>query len=142
MKIELRKEVGPECGYKPQILACDGTHIGVSMKHMKLENPITKNDMPTQLSSQHQCLQRTMIGENEPRVHLHYFCNKFHGKLKQKDLLTQQQEEVYKKELLAAINTKADICNFVTMFLDKQVPAEMLKEIAKLLHILSGDACM
>ena len=46
MRIDLRKEVDPECGYKPQILACDGTHIGVSMKHMKIENPITKNDVP------------------------------------------------------------------------------------------------
>ena len=89
MRIDVRKEVDPECGYKPQILACDGTHIGVSMKHMKLENPITKNDVPMQLSSQHQSLQRTMIGENEPRVHLHYFCNKFLGKLKQKYFLTQ-----------------------------------------------------
>ena len=80
-------------------------------------------------------VQRTMIGEKEPRAHLHYFCNKFLGKLKQKHFLTQQQEEVCKRELLAAINTKADICNFVTMFLDKQVPAEMLKEMTKLLHI-------
>ena len=116
--------------------------MGVSMKHMNLENPITKYDVPTQLSSQHQSLQRTMIGEKEPRAHLCYFCNKFFGKLKQKDFLTRQQEEVCKRELLAAINTKADICNFVTMFLDKQVPAEMLKEMAKLLHMLSGDACM
>ena len=74
-----------------------------------------------QLSSQHQRLQRTMICEKEPRAHLCYFCNNFLGKLKQKDFLTQQQE------LLAAINTKADICNFVTMFLHKQVPDEMLK---------------
>ena len=28
------------------------------------------------------------------------------------------------------------------MFLDKQVPDEMPKEMAKLLHMLSGDACM
>ena len=55
---------------------------------------------------------------------------------------TQQQEEVCKRELLDAINTKGDICNFVTMFLHKQVPDEMLKEMAKLLHMLSGDACM
>ena len=83
-----------------------------------------------------------MIGEKEPRAHLRYFCNKLLGKLKQKDLLTQQQEEVCKRQILAAINTKADICNFVTMFLDKQVPNEMLKEMAKLLHMLSHDACM
>ena len=94
MKIDFRKEVDPECSYKPQILACDGTHTGVSIRHMKLENPITKNDVPTQLSAEHQCLQRTMIAQKEPRAHLRYFCNKFLGKLKQKDFLTQQEEEV------------------------------------------------
>ena len=30
----------------------------------------------------------------------------------------------------------------MTLFLDRQVPDEMLKEMAKLLHMLSGDACM
>ena len=109
---------------------------------MQLENPSTKNYVPTKLSAKHQRLQRTMIAQKEPRAHLQYFCNKFFGKLKAKDFLKKQEEEVHKRELLAAINTKADICNFVTMFLDKQVPDEMLKEMAKLLHMLSGDACM
>ena len=83
-----------------------------------------------------------MIIQKEPRTHLHYFCNKSLGKLKQKDFLTQQEEDVCKRELLATINAKADVCNFVTMFLDKQVPNEMLKEMTKLLHLLSGDACI
>ena len=30
-KIDFRKEVEPWCEYKPKILACDGTHIGVSV---------------------------------------------------------------------------------------------------------------
>ena len=83
-----------------------------------------------------------MPAENYACAHLCYFCNKFLGKLRQKDFLTQQREKMHKRELLAAINTKADVCNFVTMFLDKQEPNEMLKEMAKLLHMLSGDACM
>ena len=141
MNIDFRKEIDLECGYQPQILACDGIHIGVSIKHMKLENPITKNDVPTQLSPKHQLLQRTMIAQNETRAHLQYFCNKFLGKLKPRDVLSQQ-EEVCRREFLTAINTRADICNFVTMFLDKQVPNEMLMEMAKLLHMFSGDACM
>ena len=77
MKIDFRKEVDPECGYKPQILACDGTDIEVSIKHMKLENPITKNDVPTQLSAQHQHLQRTMIGEKGPERTCTIFAKSF-----------------------------------------------------------------
>ena len=44
MQIDFRKEVDPWCKYEPKILACDGTHIGVSMKYMKVDNPITSPD--------------------------------------------------------------------------------------------------
>ena len=32
-KIDFRKHIDPFCGYNPDIFACDGTHIGVSLKH-------------------------------------------------------------------------------------------------------------
>ena len=44
MKIDFRKEVDPWCQYEPKLLACDGTHVGVSIKHMKLNNPVTATD--------------------------------------------------------------------------------------------------
>ena len=44
MKIDFRKEVDPWCKYEPKLLACDGTHVGVSIKHMKLNNPVTTID--------------------------------------------------------------------------------------------------
>ena len=44
-KIDFRKEVDPWCEYKPKILACDGTHIGVSVRNMNLDMPVTMPDM-------------------------------------------------------------------------------------------------
>ena len=44
MKIDFRKEVDPWCKYEPKLLACDGTHVGVSIKHIKLNNPVTAVD--------------------------------------------------------------------------------------------------
>ena len=44
MKIDFRKEVDPWCEYEPKLLACDGTHVAVSIKHMKLNNPVTATD--------------------------------------------------------------------------------------------------
>ena len=44
MKIEFRKEVDPWCKYQPKVLACDGTHVGVSIKDMELHNPVTSVD--------------------------------------------------------------------------------------------------
>ena len=28
-KVDFRKEVDPWCGYNPEIMTCDGTHVGV-----------------------------------------------------------------------------------------------------------------
>lgn len=45
MEIDFRKEVDPWCKHKPKILACDGTHIGVSSRHLKLDNPVTASSI-------------------------------------------------------------------------------------------------
>ena len=45
-KMDFRKEIDPWCGYNPRILACDGTHIGVSVRYQNLENHCTKVDLP------------------------------------------------------------------------------------------------
>ena len=48
MKIDFRKQIDPWCKYEPKMLACDGTHVGVALKNMNLQNPITKADNPEQ----------------------------------------------------------------------------------------------
>ena len=45
-RVDFRKQIDPWCGYNPKILACDGTHIGVAVRHMKLDHPVTKVDLP------------------------------------------------------------------------------------------------
>ena len=44
MNIDFRKHIDPWCLYNPKVLACDGTHIGVSIKHLNLATPVTKAD--------------------------------------------------------------------------------------------------
>ena len=46
MQIDFRKQVDPWCKYDPEKLACDGTHIGVSVKNIKGHISITKVDDP------------------------------------------------------------------------------------------------
>ena len=41
-KIDFRKKINPFCGHNPKILACNGTHIGVSLRHLRLDHPVTK----------------------------------------------------------------------------------------------------
>ena len=46
-KIDFRKDgLDDWCGYNPPILACDGTHIGVAVRHQKLNNHITREELP------------------------------------------------------------------------------------------------
>ena len=54
MRIDFRKEVDPWCKYQPKVLACDGTHVGVSLRNMRLQTPITTaDDAPTLVIPQH-----------------------------------------------------------------------------------------
>ena len=46
MKIDFRQEIDPWCSHNPKYLACDGTHIGVSVRYQNLENHCTKADQP------------------------------------------------------------------------------------------------
>ena len=43
-QIDLRKHVAPWCEYSPEVLACDGTHIGVAVKNLDLQKPLTATD--------------------------------------------------------------------------------------------------
>ena len=40
-----KDNVDPFCGYDPKCLGCDGVHIGVSIKNLLLEHPITKPEL-------------------------------------------------------------------------------------------------
>ncbi len=48
MGIDFRQEVDPWCKHDPKVLACDGTHVGVSMKLQNLQDPITKPELEDQ----------------------------------------------------------------------------------------------
>ena len=43
-KLDFQKEIDPWCQYTPKVLACDGTHIGVSVRNMKLDSAIRTPD--------------------------------------------------------------------------------------------------
>ena len=73
MQIDFRKEIDPWCKYNPKVLACDGTHIGVSVKHMRLHDPVTSSDPNLQ--------SVTPKHNREPQYFLHtrFWHDLFHG---------------------------------------------------------------
>ena len=44
MKIDFRQHVDPWCKYDPPKLACDGTHVGVTLKYLDIQKSITTSD--------------------------------------------------------------------------------------------------
>ena len=49
MQIDFRKQIDPWCAYTPKVLACDGTHIGVSLRHLVIDDTVTKTDLPADI---------------------------------------------------------------------------------------------
>ena len=46
---DYRDAVDHKCGYDADVMACDGTHIGVSIKNLKLDHPITEAEHQDQI---------------------------------------------------------------------------------------------
>ena len=81
MKIDFRKEIDPVCGYNPKVLVCDGTHIGVSIKHLHLDKPVTQPDLDEVKKAKHQRIKRLLIGQKSTREAIRYCCNDILGKI-------------------------------------------------------------
>ena len=61
LEIDFRQEIDPWCLYDPEVLCCDGTHIGVSFKMQRLEKPITKPELEDQPTPLHQINHRCFL---------------------------------------------------------------------------------
>ena len=82
-KIGFRKEIDPWCQYKLKMLACDGTHIGVSIRNMHLDPAVTTiDDKETTLKSLHKRNNRLILRDKTHRKHMRYLAKKFLNKLK------------------------------------------------------------
>ena len=79
MKVDFHKEIDPVCRYNPRILACDGTHIGVSIKHLHLEKLITHPDTDEIQNAKHQRVNRVLLRNKENREQVRYLCNDVMG---------------------------------------------------------------
>ena len=62
---DFRDEIDPFCGHDPVCLACDGTHIGISIKHLLLKEPITEPELQDHVPSSHTGMDRTFLPYGE-----------------------------------------------------------------------------
>ena len=120
-KIDFRKEVDPWCKGKPRMLACDGTHIGISMCNMKLDKPVTALDLKdTIIKPQHKRKKWLIIPLKEPRLHLRYLLKKYLKKLKPSEILRNDLEAERMGELLQYVNRNCPVAFYEVLLVFAQ----------------------
>ena len=103
-KIDFHQEHDPWCENKPAILACDGTHIDVSIRNLNLRMPVMEPDLPhVTLKAQHKRNDWLLIRDASSRKHLKYLCRKYLKKTKEKELIDEELELSRTQEMLAKV---------------------------------------
>ena len=161
-QIDYRQEIDQWCGHNPKILAGDGTHIGVSVRMMKLEKPITQPDRIPIKAPRHKRFQRCFLpipmerekGERVSDFDVRKTCIKdarFYLQNRCKNVLgcegvpvTGPQEEINRRnfeEVLSGYDC-ASLSSFLTSFLDRNLAPELLIAAAKMLVLMLGDGAL
>ena len=126
-------------------MACDGTHIGVSVRNMKLEKPVTMPDIKDDaLKPMHKRGDRVILQHAGARRHLKYLSKKYLKKLKQNELLQPELEREKTREMLeiASRITPQAFYESLLIFTQKAMHDDILHVLARLYYMLSGDAAM
>ena len=144
-KIDFRKEVDPWCGHKPEMLACDGTHIGVSLRQMNLRNLVTIPDptLPV-LDTCHQRYNRVLLMNTHMKKHLSYLSRKYLRKLRPDEHADANIEAERTKQFKQNLGVHCDqpVKNCILALVQRSEDQEILYYIARILYMLSGDAAM
>ena len=144
-QIDFQKQVDPWCRHNPKMLACDGTHIGVSVRNINLHNRgITAVDDPTKrVPGKHKRYDRVIILDRKAREHLKYMCMKVLKKLKQEEILPVEMEQAASIHLMPVVQNKFEDrwTDFISAFLQefRTYDDTFLHSMAQFLYLLSGD---
>ena len=141
-RIDFRREVDPWCKDKPKMLACDGTHIGISMQNMKLNKPVTEPDLKdTILKPIHKRKDHLVIHPKDQRLHLKYLSKKYLKKLKPHEILPNDLECQRTADLLQHVNNKCPlpVYEILLLFTQQVQHQDILQCITHILYMMSGD---
>ena len=143
-KIDFRKSIDPWCKYSPQIIAGDGTHIGVSVCIMNLENPVTCADDPRCLKPTHKCNTRLLLPKRIHREHLRYLILKMLKKLPHNEGMDMDEEATKTNQMVVFATTVCgqEAISFLLAFAQKTEEEEVLRCMACILYMMSGDSAL
>ena len=139
-RIDFWKNIDPFCGHDPKILACDGTHIGVSVKHLNLDKAVTRYDIDEVIPTAHIRYDRTLFSEEFVRIHIKHMWKK-HMKLLEPDkMFPEDQQNALSVQVWNAVGHDPRLKMFLHPFLFNAGHNKYLKAQAELMFQLSGDA--
>ena len=144
-QIDFRKHVDPWCEYSPEVLACDGTHIGVAVKNLYLQKPVTGiDDKDKIVKAKHKRYDRVIIINTKAREQLNYICKERLGKLTPKQVKTPEEVQARNNALMEHLTNIGEpvLEEFINIFLQQNQDEEVLNAMLQLLYMLSGDASM
>lgn len=136
----------PVCKFNPKRLACDGTHVGISLKNVTcppLKN--LKEDDPT-LPTPHKRNDRCFLAYNDLlpksaqvirdcREHLSYFCQKAEGKVFGESVAAAETEKEWSKKLKE--HAPAPTRSILGRFLSDTMPSREKKAFGSLAKMLA-----
>ena len=118
-------------------MACDGTHIGVSLRHLRLDNPVTKADTHDKVPWVHGRVTRRLFQDDNICTHVKYMSMKYLNVLGQETLTPLEENEI-SLDVQEKLSNDKPLKDFLQQFLFPSVEPEVLKVQAELLHQLSG----
>jgi hypothetical protein len=145
MRIDFRKSVDPWCKHAPKVLACDGTHVGITMSRLNMK-PVESSELDATLAPVHRRYDRVFLAYRPEidnvqvrtaRSYLRYACDKTLSKLKLGSELTEPEEERSKQALLVV--SPENCSQLMNNFLDRLYPQTVIVCLARLLSILARD---
>lgn len=144
-KTDFRKVVDPWCGHAPKYLACDGTHLGVKIKHLDISGIERRNNSEETRQSSHIRYDRCFLPYNKSankklikrvRTDLFQFCKFILESEGDGDL-----DNTQKIDIITAIRLYDQRVNdFISCFIDQQFSQDLMKASASFLILLLKDA--
>ena len=142
-QIDFRKHVNPWCQHTPKVLACDGTHIGVSARNLNLTSPATRvDDIDHTSITKHKRYDRVFVANKDARLHLNYLCRKIINKLKPNEHLEETEEIQQTQKTFEIVTTLGDdvLTHTVRALIDQTLHNKVITTLAKLFVMLCKDA--
>ena len=109
-----------------------------------MDKPVTQPDLDEVKKAKHQRIKMLLIGQKSTREAIRYCCNDILGKITNEERAKYVNPQQTHLNLHQTVQMKCSqpVRNFIQTVIDKNQDKHLLKEMAYILHMLTGDAAI